>query len=165
MGASSNSATTWSRILNILEGRPLPVYGDGKNIRDWIYVHDHNAAVWTVMTRGEAGETFNIGGGNEWRNLDLVHALCEAAAAALDRDPAEVKKLITFVADRPGHDHRYAIDCGKLKQPPGWAPSAGFREGLARTVAWYLANPEWIAGIRSGEYTRWLATHYGTGNR
>jgi dTDP-glucose 4,6-dehydratase len=147
-------------ILNILEGRPLPVYGDGRNVRDWVFVDDHNSAVWLVMTRGEPGETFNIGGENEWQNLDLVTTLCELMAGALGRDPDEVKKLITFVADRPGHDRRYAIDCSKLKKTLGWNQTMDFREGLAKTVAWYLDNPDWVQGIRTGEYTRWMTEHY-----
>jgi dTDP-glucose 4,6-dehydratase len=153
-------------ILYILEGKPLPVYGDGRNIRDWLYVEDHNSAVWMVMTRGVLGESYNIGGDNEWENITLVRTLCDLMADALKRDRAEVQRLITFVGDRPGHDRRYAIDCSKLKNELGWRQTVDFREGLERTVAWYLGHPEWVESIRSGRYAQWINENYtlrGTG--
>ncbi|GAB1482752.1 dTDP-glucose 4,6-dehydratase [Treponema sp.] len=123
-------------ILNMLEGKSLPVYGDGKNVRDWLYVEDHNAAVWAVMTRGRLGETYNIGGENEWENIRLLKELIAAVARHTGKDTAEYEKLITYVKDRPGHDRRYAIDCSKLKKELGWTQSATFAEGLDRTVRW-----------------------------
>jgi len=148
-------------ILNILEGKPLPVYGDGKNIRDWLYVEDHNAAVWHIMRNGKTGETYNIGGENEWENIKLLDVLIEIVSAKAKLDPAQVRNTITFVKDRPGHDRRYAIDCSKLKRELNWKQTVSFEEGLARTVDWYLANPQWIENIRSGEYQRWVEKNYG----
>jgi dTDP-glucose 4,6-dehydratase len=148
-------------ILNMLEGKPLPVYGDGKNIRDWLYVEDHNAAVWTVMTRGNLGEKYNIGGENEWENIRLLKELIAAVARKTGKAPAEYEKLITYVKDRPGHDRRYAIDCSKLKTELGWKQSVTFQEGLERTVAWYLDNPTWIERVRSGAYREWMEKNYG----
>jgi dTDP-glucose 4,6-dehydratase len=148
-------------ILNMLEGKPLPVYGDGKNIRDWLYVEDHNAAVWTVMTRGMPGEKYNIGGENEWENIRLLQELIASVARKTGKAPAEYEKLITYVKDRPGHDRRYAIDCSKLKKELGWKQSVTFQEGLERTVAWYLDNPEWIERVRSGAYREWMEKNYG----
>ena len=147
-------------ILNMLEDKPLPVYGDGKNIRDWLYVVDHNAAVWTIMTRGTIGETYNIGGENEWENIRLLHRLIEIVAEETGNSVRELEGLITFVKDRPGHDRRYAIDCSKLKNELGWKQSVSFDEGLRHTVRWYLDNPEWIASVRSGAYRAWIATNY-----
>ena len=147
-------------ILNMLEGKPLPVYGDGKNIRDWLYVVDHNAAVWTIMTRGTIGETYNIGGENEWENIRLLHRLIEIVAEETGKSVQELEGLITYVKDRPGHDRRYAIDCSKLKNELGWKQSVSFDEGLRHTVRWYLDNPEWIASVRSGAYRAWIATNY-----
>ena len=147
-------------ILNMLEGKPLPVYGDGKNIRDWLYVVDHNAAVWTIMTRGTIGETYNIGGENEWENIRLLHRLIEIVAEETGKSVRELEGLITYVKDRPGHDRRYAIDCSKLKNELGWKQSVSFDEGLRHTVRWYLDNPEWIASVRSGAYRAWIATNY-----
>jgi len=148
-------------ILNMLEGKPLPVYGDGKNIRDWLYVEDHNSAVWTIMRNGKAGETYNIGGENEWENIKLLNVLIDIVAAKANLDSAKVRNTITFVKDRPGHDRRYAIDCSKIKRELGWKQTVSFEEGLARTVGWYLANPQWIESIRSGEYQRWVEKNYG----
>jgi dTDP-glucose 4,6-dehydratase len=147
-------------ILNMLEGKPLPVYGDGKNIRDWLYVVDHNAAVWTIMTRGRIGETYNIGGENEWENIRLLHRLIEIVAEETGKSVRELEELITYVKDRPGHDRRYAIDCSKLKNELGWKQSVSFDEGLRHTVRWYLDNPKWIASVRSGAYRAWIATNY-----
>ena len=148
-------------ILNMLEGKPLPVYGDGKNIRDWLFVEDHNSAVWEIMRKGNAGETYNIGGENEWENIKLLNVLIDIVAAKAQLDPAKIRDTITFVKDRPGHDRRYAIDCSKIKRELGWKQTVSFEEGLARTVDWYLANPQWIESIRSGEYQRWVEKNYG----
>jgi len=150
-------------ILNMLEGKPLPVYGDGKNIRDWLYVEDHNSAVWSVMQLGRLGETYNIGGENEWENIRLLKELISAVSEQNGKSPAEYEKLITYVKDRPGHDRRYAIDCSKLKNELGWKQSLTFKEGLKRTVAWYLSNPRWIDRVRSGAYREWIEKNYGTG--
>jgi dTDP-glucose 4,6-dehydratase len=148
-------------IANMLEGKPLPVYGDGKNIRDWLYVEDHNSAVWLIMNQGRVGESYNIGGENEWENIVLVERLCEIVADKVGKPPAAFKKLIAWVKDRPGHDRRYAIDCSKIKAELGWKQSVDFDEGLSRTVDWYLANGEWIARIKSGAYKEWIERNYG----
>jgi dTDP-glucose 4,6-dehydratase len=148
-------------ILNMLEGKPLPVYGDGKNIRDWLYVEDHCKAVWTIMRNGVAGEKYNIGGDNEWENIKLLNALIGIAAKKRGCDAEKTKALITFVKDRPGHDRRYAIDCSKIKDKLGWKQSVEFGEGLERTVDWYVSNVDWVNGIRSGEYQRWMEKNYG----
>jgi dTDP-glucose 4,6-dehydratase len=147
-------------ILNMLEAKPLPVYGDGKNIRDWLFVEDHNSAVWTIMRKGETGATYNIGGENEWENIRLLHTLIDIVATKAGLDAQTIRQTITYVKDRPGHDRRYAIDCSKLKRDLGWRQSVGFEQGLERTVAWYLAHPDWIAAIRSGEYQTWIARNY-----
>jgi dTDP-glucose 4,6-dehydratase len=147
-------------IENMLQEQPLPVYGDGKNIRDWLFVEDHNTAVWAVMRNGRLGETYNIGGENEWENIKLVHSLCEVVSEETDLDKEYYKKLITFVKDRPGHDQRYAINCDKLKNELGWKQSVTFEEGLKKTVRWYLENREWIENIKSGEYLKWMETNY-----
>ena len=151
-------------ILNAVEGKPLPVYGDGMNVRDWLFVRDHNTAVWDIMTRGRRGQTYNIGGRNELKNLDVVHLICdlvEELAPALLRGGRKRRDLITFVKDRPGHDRRYAIDCTKLEQELGWKPAESFDTGLRKTVQWYLDNPTWIQHVRSGDYQKWIASHYG----
>lgn len=148
-------------ILNIRDEKPLPVYGDGKNIRDWLYVDDHNIAVWLIVTRGGAGETYNIGGENEWENIRLVNVLCEKMAAHYIKEKAYFNKLITFVKDRPGHDRRYAINCDKIKKELGWRQSVNFDEGLDRTINWYLSNNKWIERVRSGEYRNWMERNYG----
>ncbi len=147
-------------ILNMLEGKPLPVYGDGRNIRDWLYVEDHNAAVWTVMRKGRAGETYNIGGENEWENIKLLSRLIELVAEAKGADPETYRKLVTYVKDRPGHDRRYAIACSKLKKELGWRQERSFDEGLKETVRWYLSNPGWIERVRTGEYRNWIERNY-----
>jgi dTDP-glucose 4,6-dehydratase len=148
-------------ILNILSGKPLPVYGDGKNIRDWIYVEDHNRAVWTIMQKGRSGEQYNIGGENEWENIKLLHTLISLVSKQSDMDIEKVRKTITFVKDRPGHDRRYAIDCSKIKKELGWKQEASFEAGLEKTIAWYLAHTQWVDGILSGEYKNWIAANYG----
>jgi len=148
-------------VLNMLEGKPLPVYGDGKNIRDWLYVEDHNNAVWTIMQNGKTGEEYNIGGENEWENIKLLNALIAIAAKKANIDAEKIRSTITYVKDRPGHDRRYAIDCSKLKNELGWKQTVSFEEGLERTVDWYIANREWINDIRSGEYQHWVEKNYG----
>jgi dTDP-glucose 4,6-dehydratase len=148
-------------ILNMLEGKSLPVYGDGKNIRDWVYVEDHNKAVWAIMQKGTAGEKYNIGGESERENIQLLHSLIAIVSAKARLDPETVKATITYVRDRPGHDRRYAIDCSRIKRELGWQPGVSFEEGLERTVDWYLGNREWIEGIRSGEYQSWVERYYG----
>ncbi len=147
-------------ILNMQEAKPLPVYGDGKNIRDWLYVEDHNSAVWTVMQKGRIGEKYNIGGENEWENITLLHRLIDIVAEETGKDPEQLQSLITFVKDRPGHDRRYAIDCTKLKTELGWKQSVSFEEGLRKTVRWYLTNSAWVQHVRSGEYRTWLEKNY-----
>jgi len=147
-------------ILNMLEGKPLPVYGDGKNIRDWLFVEDHNEAVWTIMKSGAAGRTYNIGGENEWENIELLNCLIELVAEETGKPAAEYKALITYVKDRPGHDRRYAIDCNRLKTELGWTRSLSFEEGLRATVRWYLSHRDWCARVRSGEYKSWMDKNY-----
>lgn len=144
-------------LANALEGQKLPVYGDGSNVRDWLFVQDHCRAVDLVMRRGTAGEAYNIGGGNEMKNIDLVTLLVDKLGQSRD--------LITFVKDRPGHDLRYAIDASKIMDQLGWAPSVNFAEGLQRTVDWYLDNRDWWAKIRSGQYRDYYAQMYGDEGR
>jgi dTDP-glucose 4,6-dehydratase len=148
-------------ILNMIDGNPLPVYGDGKNIRDWVYVEDHNRAVWTVMQRAAAGEKYHIGGENEWENIRLLGTLIDIVAAKTGRDPEKIRGTITYVKDRPGHDRRYAMDCSKIKAELDWKRTLDFAEGLEKTVDWYLANPRWIEGIRTGAYREWVERNYG----
>jgi dTDP-glucose 4,6-dehydratase len=143
-------------ILNALEGKPLPVYGRGNQVRDWLYVEDHARALVTVLLRGVLGETYNVGGHNERRNLDVVHALCDVldARGARPNGIASFRDLITFVADRPGHDLRYAIDAGKIERELGWVPAESFETGLRKTVDWYLANRAWCRRVQDGSYRR-----------
>ena len=148
-------------ILNMLDEKPLPVYGDGKHIRDWLHVYDHDRAVWTVAQKGRRGESYNIGGENEWENIELVRLLCEKVAEAVGRDPGYYKKLITFVPDRPGHDRRYAVDCAKIKNELGWSQNFSFEEGLEQAVRWYLENRDWAQSVRTGEYRKWIERNYG----
>lgn len=148
-------------ILNILSGKALPVYGDGKNIRDWLYVEDHNTAVWAIVNRGRVGEKYNIGGENEWENIRLLDKLIEIVAQKAGLDQAKVRSTITHVPDRPGHDRRYAIDCTKIKTELGWKQSVDFEQGLARTVDWYLSHRDWVNDIVSGEYQNWIQAQYG----
>jgi dTDP-glucose 4,6-dehydratase len=147
-------------ILNMLGGKPLPVYGDGKNIRDWIFVEDHNRAVWTIMQKGKSGTQYNVGGENEWENIRLLESLIGIVAQQAGLEAEKIRKTITFVNDRPGHDRRYAIDCSKIKKELCWKQKASFEEGLQKTVAWYLANAKWIDSILSGEYKKWIAENY-----
>lgn len=147
-------------ILNILEEKPLPVYGDGKNIRDWLYVTDHAEAVWTVLRGGRSGETYLVGGENEWENLTLVETICEKVATARGDDPERYKRLLTFVADRPGHDRRYAVNCSKIKSELGWRQRHSFSEGLDATIRWYMQETAWVDQVRSGEYRTWIESNY-----
>jgi dTDP-glucose 4,6-dehydratase len=147
-------------ILNMLDEKPLPVYGDGKNIRDWLYVEDHCSGIWAVLNRGKTGEKYNIGGENEWHNIDLVNKLCEIVAEKLGKPKDYFKRLITFVQDRPGHDRRYAINCDKIKNELGWQQSVSFEEGLNITVEWYLNNKKWVQNIKTGKYLEWLEINY-----
>jgi dTDP-glucose 4,6-dehydratase len=148
-------------ILNMLEGKTLPVYGDGRNVRDWVYVEDHNSAVWAVMRGGAAGEKYNIGGENEWENVRLLDTLIAVVSRKAGLDAGKVRGTIAYVKDRPGHDRRYAIDCSRIQRELGWKPGVSFEEGLERTVDWYLANAAWINSIRSGEYREWVERNYG----
>lgn len=148
-------------ILNMQQGKSLPVYGAGTNIRDWIYVEDHNRAVWLILQNGTAGEKYNIGGENEWQNITLLEKLIETAAPELGKSADDIRKTITHVKDRPGHDQRYAIDCAKIKRELGWERKMTFERGLALTVRWNLTHPDWIRRILSGEYMQWVEKNYG----
>lgn len=148
-------------INNIKSNRPLPVYGKGLNVRDWLYVEDHAAAIDTIFHNGELGETYNVGGNSEWRNIDLVKELCRIMDQKLKRKEGESEKLITFVTDRAGHDLRYAIDITKIQHELGWKPTVKFNEGLELTVDWYLQNEEWINAVLSGEYQTYYQLQYG----
>jgi dTDP-glucose 4,6-dehydratase len=148
-------------IMNMMEGKPLPVYGDGKNIRDWIYVDDHNRAIWDILTKGKPGEKYNIGGENECENVTMIDKLIDTMAAQTKLDPAKIRETIQFVTDRPGHDRRYAVDCSKIKNELGWKRQTSFDDGLAQTAAWYIENTSWIDHIRSGEYRYWVEQNYG----
>lgn len=147
-------------INNIRNNKSLPVYGDGKYTRDWLYVIDHAHAIDTVFHNGKNGETYNIGGFNEWQNIELVKLLCEKMDEKLGRDPGTSAQLITYIKDRPGHDRRYAIDATKIKNELGWEPSVTFEEGLAKTIDWYLANEEWLNHVTSGDYQNYYSTQY-----
>jgi dTDP-glucose 4,6-dehydratase len=149
-------------ILNLFEGRPLPVYGDGLNVRDWLYVDDHAEAIWTIVRSGSAGETYNVGGEGERTNLDIIRLLMAAVAGAGGKPVAELERLITFVKDRPGHDRRYAIDFSKIKRELGWTPRHDLAQGLTDTVRWYKDNTAWIERVRTGAYREWLETNYAT---
>jgi dTDP-glucose 4,6-dehydratase len=148
-------------INNIKTGKPIPVYGRGENIRDWLYVEDHASAIDLIFHNGRIGETYNVGGDNEWKNIDLVHLLCRVMDEKLGRDKGSSVKLITFVTDRAGHDLRYAIDSSKLQQELGWKPSVTFEQGLRLTVDWYLANEKWLETIISGAYSKYYEEMYG----
>lgn len=148
-------------ILNALDRKPLPIYGEGTNVRDWLYVTDHCEAIWTVIQSGEVGETYNVGGHNEKTNIAVVDTLCELVAAETGADVSELLGLKTFVKDRPGHDHRYAIDASKIEKACGWTPTETFETGMRKTVQWYLSNTEWIDDVRSGGYRKWLEENYG----
>ncbi len=161
-------------IVNILHGRPLPIYGDGKNVRDWLHVSDHCRGIDLILARGTVGEVYNVGGGAERENLDLVHTLCRVADEAFASDAALARRfpacpaasgkpaasLIQFVPDRPGHDRRYAIDCGKIQRELGYRARVSLEEGLAGTFAWYLQNEDWWRAVMDGSYRHWIETHY-----
>lgn len=147
-------------IHNILQQKPLPVYGKGENVRDWLFVVDHARAIDTIFHKGNIGEVYNIGGNNEWKNIDLVHLLCSIMDKKLNRTEGESAKLITYVTDRPGHDLRYAIDASKLMNTLGWKPSVTFEVGLEKTVDWYLNNPDWLNHVTSGSYQNYYQHMY-----
>jgi dTDP-glucose 4,6-dehydratase len=147
-------------INNIINKKAVPVYGKGENVRDWLFVEDHAAAIDTIFHKGKIGETYNIGGHNEWKNIDIVKAICRQVDEKLGREKGESEKLITFVKDRPGHDLRYAIDASKLKNELGWLPSLQFEEGLSKTIDWYLNNQEWINHVTSGDYQKYYHSQY-----
>jgi dTDP-glucose 4,6-dehydratase len=147
-------------INNIKHNKPIPIYGKGDNVRDWLYVNDHARAIDTIFHKGITGETYNIGGNNEWTNIDLIRELCKIMDKKLGRTPGESAKLITFVKDRAGHDLRYAIDSTKLQRELGWKPSLQFEEGLEKTVDWYLANQEWMDNIINGDYQKYYEKQY-----
>ncbi len=147
-------------INNIKNNKPLPVYGKGENVRDWLYVIDHARAIDEVFHKGKLGETYNIGGFNEWKNIDIVHLLCSIMDKKLGRQEGESSQLITFVTDRAGHDLRYAIDASKVMNELGWEPSLQFEEGLEKTVDWYLENEEWLERVTSGAYQAYYNEHY-----
>ncbi|CAG9169621.1 dTDP-glucose 4,6-dehydratase [Cupriavidus pampae] len=147
-------------IANALGGKPLPVYGDGQNVRDWLYVGDHCAAIREVLARGRVGETYNVGGWNEKTNLEVVHTLCDLLDVLKPKAAGSYRDQITFVKDRPGHDRRYAIDARKLERELGWKPAETFETGLRKTVQWYLDNQAWVQDVMSGEYRNWVAKQY-----
>jgi len=148
-------------ILRAIQGKPIPVYGDGQNVRDWLYVEDHCDAIRTVLARGRVGETYNIGGWNEKPNLEIVHTICSTLDELRPRDPVVPhKQLVTFVQDRPGHDRRYAIDASKIERELQWRPRETFESGIRRTIEWYLANEAWLEEVTSGRYRQWIAKQY-----
>nr|WP_175802031.1 dTDP-glucose 4,6-dehydratase [Burkholderia anthina] len=147
-------------IANALAGKSLPVYGDGQNVRDWLYVGDHCSAIREVLARGQIGETYNVGGWNEKTNLEVVHTLCDLLDQARPKAAGSYRDQIAYVTDRPGHDRRYAIDARKLERELGWKPAETFETGLAKTVRWYLDNQEWADEVASGDYRKWVATNY-----
>ncbi|ELY4321889.1 dTDP-glucose 4,6-dehydratase [Cronobacter turicensis] len=148
-------------ILNALDGKPLPVYGKGDQIRDWLYVEDHARALYTVVTQGQVGETYNIGGHNEKKNLDVVLTIC-ALLDEIKPKSTSYREQITYVADRPGHDRRYAIDADKISRELGWQPQETFESGIRKTVQWYLDNSQWVENVKSGAYKSWIEENYGT---
>ena len=162
-------------LMNALTGQPLPVYGDGRNIRDWLYVADHCRAIELVLRDGRVGETYNVGGRNEWANIDIVRLLCGLVDEAFDTEPAlaarfpeapaarggRSESLVTFVTDRPGHDRRYAIDAAKVERELGFVPSETFETGIRKTIGWYLANEPWWRAVKDGSYRQWIAQNYG----
>ncbi|MBP6753062.1 MAG: dTDP-glucose 4,6-dehydratase, partial [Alicycliphilus sp.] len=149
-------------IVNALSAKPLPIYGDGQQVRDWLYVTDHCSAIRRVLEAGRPGEVYNIGGWNEKTNLQIVHTLCDLLDELQPRaDGQSYRTQIQHVTDRPGHDRRYAIDARKIERELGWRPAETFDTGIRKTVQWYLANPEWVANVQSGAYRDWVSTHYG----
>jgi dTDP-glucose 4,6-dehydratase len=151
-------------ILNALNGKPLPIYGDGQQVRDWLFVKDHCTAIARVLEAGRVGETYNIGGWNEKANIDVVKTICARLDQLRPRaDGKPYAEQITYVKDRPGHDRRYAIDARKIERELGWKPEETFETGIEKTVQWYLDNPKWVAGVTSGDYRKWIAQQYMTG--
>ena len=148
-------------INNVINNKPLPIYGQGLNVRDWLFVEDHVRAIDTIFHNGKVGETYNIGGHNEWKNIDIILELCRQMDEKLGREKGTSKKLITFVKDRQGHDLRYAIDSTKLKNQLGWQPSLQFEEGLSKTIDWYLNNSDWLNDVTSGAYRKYYEVQYG----
>jgi len=148
-------------IVNALAGKPLPIYGDGMNVRDWLYVTDHCSGIRRVLEAGRVGETYNIGGWNEMPNLEIVHTLCDLLDELRPDSAGSYRRLITYVKDRPGHDRRYAIDARKIERELGWRPAETFATGIRKTVQWYLEHPQWIADVQSGAYRDWVAANYG----
>lgn len=146
-------------ILNALAGKPLPIYGKGDQIRDWLYVEDHARALYTVVTQGKVGETYNIGGHNEKKNIDVVHTICDLLDKIVPKE-ASYREQLTYVADRPGHDRRYAIDADKISRELGWKPQETFESGIRKTVEWYLGNQQWVANVKSGAYQTWIEQNY-----
>ncbi len=148
-------------IVNALAGKPLPVYGDGQQVRDWLYVKDHCSAIRRVLEAGQPGETYNVGGWNERPNIEIVHRVCALLDELRPRsDGRPYREQITFVADRPGHDRRYAVDAGKIKRELGWTPAETFDSGIGKTVQWYLSHSDWVAHVQSGTYREWVETNY-----
>jgi len=147
-------------ILNARDGKPLPVYGDGKNVRDWLFVDDHCKAIATVLRSGQPGQTYNIGGWNEKPNLEIVGTICDLVDEMAPRPEGSRRNLITFVKDRPGHDRRYAMDARKIERELGWKPKETLESGIRKTVRWYLENQEWVRNVTSGNYRQWIAMHY-----
>jgi dTDP-glucose 4,6-dehydratase len=147
-------------IHNIKNNKPLPIYGDGKYTRDWLWVKDHASAIDTIFHKGRNGETYNIGGNNEWKNIDLVEQMCDIMDELLGREQGASRQLITFVKDRPGHDRRYAIDASKLRDELGWLPTIQSNEGFRQTAAWYLTNEDWLSNVTSGDYQSYYTAHY-----
>ncbi|CAG4887079.1 dTDP-glucose 4,6-dehydratase [Paraburkholderia saeva] len=147
-------------ITRALEGKPLPLYGDGQNVRDWLYVGDHCAAIRAVLAKGRAGETYNVGGWNEVTNIQVVHVLCDLLDELRPKASGSYRDQITWVADRPGHDRRYAIDASKINRELDWKPAETFESGLAKTVRWYLSHEQWVADVISGDYRKWVETNY-----
>jgi len=148
-------------IVNALAGKPLPVYGDGQQVRDWLYVADHCSAIRTVLAQGRPGEVYNVGGWNEKTNLEIVHTVCALLDELRPNPEGPYQRLITYVKDRPGHDRRYAIDARKIERELGWRPAETFDTGIRKTVAWYLAHSDWVADVQSGGYRDWLSQQYG----
>jgi dTDP-glucose 4,6-dehydratase len=147
-------------IVNMSERKPLPIYGDGKNVRDWIYVEDHCSGVWRILQKGKAGEKYNLSGENEWENVRLVKEICKIYSSYTGIAENEILPLITYVKDRPGHDFRYAVDCAKIKNELGWTRKVEMKEGLRETIKWYLDNPQWVSHVKNGDYLKWIQRNY-----
>jgi dTDP-glucose 4,6-dehydratase len=148
-------------ILNAVERKPLPIYGAGLNVRDWLYVEDHCEAIWTVIEKGGVGRTYNIGGNNEMQNIEVIDTLCQIVASETGSRLDDLLALKQFVTDRPGHDLRYAIDATRIHEECGWEPKETFDTGIRKTVQWYLSNEDWVQGVRSGDYLKWIDLNYG----